>query len=515
MLLDRVLDALIKTGTLTLIDAKGRRHTASGAPGPEVTVRLHDAALNRSLVFDPALKVGEAYMDGTLTVEDGDVYDFLSLAVMNLGWRELRSKHGLWRHLTRRLGQADTVAKARANVAHHYDLSGTLYDLFLDRDRQYSCAYYVNPDESLEAAQDNKKRHIAAKLVLKPQSRVLDIGSGWGGLALYLAQVCGAHVTGVTLSTEQLEVARTRAKESALTERVEFRLEDYRDVSGRFDRIVSVGMFEHVGIGHYREFFDKARDLLSDDGVMLLHTIGRSFGPGVTGPWVRKYMFPGGYAPALFRGAAGHRAGRAARYRHRDSAPALRRDAEGVAGALQSQPRAYRRALRRAVLPHVGVLPGWLRGEFPLRRHRRVSDPAVQAIGNRSAHPRLYRRMGAGARGQEIRSRLNPLPRGERPARRLGLARDHGEERAGRAGGDAPALLPVLNGPHVEPVGCGERRLGHLEPLADSSGVDVGGQVNPIGLRIPLAPRDGDGLLGALYQFLTESGHAPNYTAGP
>ena len=299
MLLDRVLDALIKTGTLTLIDAKGRRHTASGAPGPEVTVRLHDAALNRSLVFDPALKVGEAYMDGTLTVEDGDVYDFLSLAVMNLGWRELRSKHGLWRHLTRRLGQADTVAKARANVAHHYDLSGTLYDLFLDRDRQYSCAYYVNPDESLEAAQDNKKRHIAAKLVLKPQSRVLDIGSGWGGLALYLAQVSGAHVTGVTLSTEQLEVARTRAKESALTERVEFRLEDYRDVSGRFDRIVSVGMFEHVGIGHYREFFDKARDLLSDDGVMLLHTIGRSFGPGVTGPWVRKYMFPGGYAPAL------------------------------------------------------------------------------------------------------------------------------------------------------------------------------------------------------------------------
>ncbi len=299
MLLDRLLDALIKIGTLTLIDAKGRRHSASGAPGPEVTVRLHDPALNRSLFFDPTLMAGEAYMDGTLTVENGDIYDLLALAVLNLGHRDLWSKHRLWRLLTRRLAQANTAAKARRNVAHHYDLSGTLYDLFLDRDRQYSCAYYVAPEESLESAQENKKRHIAAKLVLKPQSRVLDIGSGWGGLALYLAQVSGAHVTGVTLSTEQLAVAQARAKESALSGQVEFRLQDYRDVAGRFDRIVSVGMFEHVGVGHYGEFFNKASDLLSDDGVMLLHTIGRSFGPGATNPWLRKYIFPGGYVPAL------------------------------------------------------------------------------------------------------------------------------------------------------------------------------------------------------------------------
>ena len=299
MLLDRLLDALIETGTLTLIDAKGRRHSVRGAPGPEVTVRLHDPALHRSLFFDPALKTGEAYMDGTLTVENGDIYDLLALAVLNLGHREPWSRHGLWRSLTRRMAQANTMAKARKNVAHHYDLSDTLYDLFLDRDRQYSCAYYVSPDDSLESAQDNKQRHIAAKLVLKPQSRVLDIGSGWGGMALYLAQISGAHVTGVTLSTEQLEVARARAKESALTERVEFHLQDYRDIAGRFDRIVSVGMFEHVGVGQYREFFDKARDLMSDDGVMLLHTIGRSFGPGETNPWLRKYIFPGGYVPSL------------------------------------------------------------------------------------------------------------------------------------------------------------------------------------------------------------------------
>ena len=299
MLLQRLLDALVVTGTLTLIDAKGRRHSASGAPGPEVTLRLHDPALNRTLFFDPTLKAGEAYMDGTLTVEDGDIYDFLALAVLNLGHRELWSKHRLWRFLTRRIAQANSLARARHNIAHHYDLSDTLYDLFLDRDRQYSCAYYVSPEDSLESAQANKMRHIAAKLVLERESRVLDIGSGWGGLALYLAQVSGAHVTGVTLSSEQLEVAVARAKESALTERVEFRLQDYRDVTGRFDRIVSVGMFEHVGVGRYREFFAKARDLLADDGVMLLHTIGRSFGRGATNPWLRKYIFPGGYVPAL------------------------------------------------------------------------------------------------------------------------------------------------------------------------------------------------------------------------
>ena len=184
-------------------------------------------------------------------------------------------------------------------MAHHYDLSGTLYDLFLDRDRQYSCAYFADPDDSLDAAQKNKKRHIAAKLLLAPGARVLDIGSGWGGLALYLSEVSGAHVTGVTLSNEQVTVAQQRAEAAGLAEKVHFDLSDYREVRERLERIVSVGMFEHVGVGHYREFFATVRDLLTEEGVALLHSIGRADGPGATNPWVHKYIFPGGYVPAL------------------------------------------------------------------------------------------------------------------------------------------------------------------------------------------------------------------------
>jgi cyclopropane-fatty-acyl-phospholipid synthase len=210
----------------------------------------------------------------------------------------MRAQH-LVRYLWRRLAQFNPPSRSRHNVSHHYDLDKRLYALFLDADRQYSCAYFEHPEQSLDDAQLAKKRHIAAKLLVAPDMRTLDIGSGWGGLGLYLAETCGARVTGVTLSEEQLAIAQNRAEERGLGNRVSFRLQDYRDIPERFDRIVSVGMFEHVGVNHYARFFERCAELLSDDGVMLLHAIGRSEGPGVTNPWIAKYIFPGGYIPAL------------------------------------------------------------------------------------------------------------------------------------------------------------------------------------------------------------------------
>jgi cyclopropane-fatty-acyl-phospholipid synthase len=199
----------------------------------------------------------------------------------------------------RRINQYNPVSRARRNAAHHYDLSDQLYDLFLDQDRQYSCAYFSDRSDSLDTAQLNKKRHIAAKLLIRPGQSVLDIGSGWGGLALYLASECGADVTGLTLSVEQHRVAVRRAAAAGLSDRVRFYLRDYREELGRYDRIVSVGMFEHVGINHYNAFFTRLKSLLAPDGVALLHSIGRMDGPGSTHPWIRKYIFPGGYFPAL------------------------------------------------------------------------------------------------------------------------------------------------------------------------------------------------------------------------
>ena len=303
MLLAVLFKSIVKTGTLTLIDARGRRHQFGDSKGPVVTIRVHDKALHTRLFLNPMLALGEAFMDEKLTVEEGgDVYDFLALCLLNLG-----TTHGHWtqevlaslRRMMRRLAQHNPVGTAQRNVAHHYDLSNSLYELFLDNDRQYSCAYFAHTDDSLEQAQENKKRHIAAKLLLEPDRRVLDIGSGWGGLALYLSQISGADVTGVTLSAEQQKVSQDRAEASGMADRVRFRLTDYRDLDAQFDRIVSVGMFEHVGIGYYPEFFKKVRDLLSDDGIALLHSIGRFDGPGSTNPWLRKYIFPGGYVPAL------------------------------------------------------------------------------------------------------------------------------------------------------------------------------------------------------------------------
>jgi len=299
-LLQFLLGSYIRRGTFKLTTASGHTFTLGDGTGKPVAVRFTTRAAELGILFDPELKFGEAYMDGTLIVEQGTIADVLSIA---LGQKaeipQWARPQWLLRYIARRLAQFNPRKRARRNVAHHYDLDGRLYSLFLDADRQYSCAYFEAPESSLDDAQLAKKRHLAAKLRLDGSQRVLDIGCGWGGLGLYLAEFCGADVTGVTLSQEQHAVANERAGEKGLAERASYLLQDYRDVSERFDRIVSVGMFEHVGVNHYDAFFKKCAELLDDDGVMVLHSIGRSEGPGVTNPWVAKYIFPGGYIPAL------------------------------------------------------------------------------------------------------------------------------------------------------------------------------------------------------------------------
>jgi cyclopropane-fatty-acyl-phospholipid synthase len=265
-------------------------------------VRLRDPALHWKLLLRPRLVVGEAYMDGALTIEEGTLYDLIDVLAANEEALPpgpvLRLAHIAGRAL-RRLYQYNPIFRARRNAAHHYDLSDQLYACFLDSDRQYSCAYFRSPDDDLDTAQLNKRRHLAAKLLLQPGHKVLDIGSGWGGLALFLARECGADVTGLTLSEEQHKVATQRAAEAGLADRVRFQLRDYREETGRYDRIVSVGMFEHVGVNQYTTFFRKLDECLVPDGVALLHSIGRMDGPGATNPWLRKYIFPGGYSPAV------------------------------------------------------------------------------------------------------------------------------------------------------------------------------------------------------------------------
>jgi cyclopropane-fatty-acyl-phospholipid synthase len=304
--LDAILRRFIALGRLTVRWPDARQTSYAGPPGsgPEAAIALRDAATVRRLTLNPALHVGEAYMDGGLVPGEGGIYQTLDLLVLNLmangkGHPVAHIRSALGR-IKRRIDQYNPATRAQRNAAHHYDLNGRLYSLFLDRDRQYSCAYFRRGDETLEEAQIAKKRHIAAKLCLdRPDLRVLDIGSGWGGMALTLARDYGARVTGITLSTEQLAESRARAAAEGLQDRVAFELLDYRAVEGRFDRIVSVGMFEHVGVGHYREFFATVARCLEPDGVGLLHAIGRSDGPGFTNPWLAKYIFPGGYCPAL------------------------------------------------------------------------------------------------------------------------------------------------------------------------------------------------------------------------
>jgi cyclopropane-fatty-acyl-phospholipid synthase len=301
-LLHLLFSNFFRHGALGVFGANGT-YRQFGSGEPEVIIRFQDGWAEKELFLDPDLKLGELYMDGRLALAKGDVAQLLALLISNLNMRRPGRLHRAaraLRRLTRRFQQFNPVRRAKAHVAHHYDLSGTLYNLFLDADRQYSCAYFPHGGESLEMAQAAKKRHIAAKLKLdRPGLKVLDIGSGWGGLGLDLARDAQAHVLGITLSEEQIAIARARAERAQLASRCRFELTDYRALTGRYDRIVSVGMFEHVGAAYYNTFFAKIGELLSEDGVMLLHSIGRSDGPGATNPWIAKYIFPGGYAPAL------------------------------------------------------------------------------------------------------------------------------------------------------------------------------------------------------------------------
>jgi cyclopropane-fatty-acyl-phospholipid synthase len=303
--LDVILRRFVRHGRLTVRWPDQRLTTYAGAQdGPEAGMALLSRATVRRLVLNPALHFGEDYMDGTLVPLDCSIYELLDTLGMNMmaqpNSHPLARLHTVLANLRRRFDQYNPAPRAQRNVAHHYDLNGRLYSLFLDRDRQYSCAYFPRGDETLEAAQLAKKRHIAAKLCLdRPGLEVLDIGCGWGGMALTLAREFGARVTGITLSQEQLTEARARAAAEGLADRVTFELLDYRAVQQRFDRIVSVGMFEHVGVGYYGDFFNTVARCLKPDGVALLHAIGRSDGPGSTNPWIAKYIFPGGYCPAL------------------------------------------------------------------------------------------------------------------------------------------------------------------------------------------------------------------------
>jgi cyclopropane-fatty-acyl-phospholipid synthase len=304
--LDRLLrwayENLIRAGNLQITTAGGSTFTLGDGTGKPAAIRFTSKAAERGVLIHPELRFGEAYVNGGITVERGTIADVLAIVQGQPNHpvpAGLSRIPGVLRYPYNRLTQFNLRPRARRNVAHHYDLDAQLYALFLDADRQYSCAYFESPDQSLDDAQLAKKRHLAAKLLVTEDSHVLDIGSGWGGLALYLADVCGARVTGITLSREQHALAQVRASEKGLADKAEFRLLDYRDLSGQFDRIVSVGMFEHVGVGFYDTFFRKCCELLDDRGVMLLHSIGRFEGPGITNPWIAKYIFPGGYIPAL------------------------------------------------------------------------------------------------------------------------------------------------------------------------------------------------------------------------
>lgn len=297
-----ICEQIVTRGDLRLVDTSGNVCRFGDKTGIPVVVRLAHDSFEPLFHIDPGLAVAEAYMDGRLILDRGRIYDFLAIVLSNAencDWPRTARIAEMIRRLWKRAQQFNPRGRAMRNVAHHYDIDRSIYELFLDDDLQYSCAYFENANDSLEAAQLAKKRHIASKLLLRRGHSVLDIGSGWGGLGLYLVQRAGVQVKGITLSQEQLGVARARAARLGLSEAARFALEDYREIEGTFDRIVSVGMFEHVGVSHYQSFFRAIRDHLADDGVGLLHSIGRIDGPAATNPFIAKYIFPGGYIPAL------------------------------------------------------------------------------------------------------------------------------------------------------------------------------------------------------------------------
>lgn len=310
-LLERILSGRIHHGTLTITQQNGDAHVfGSAAAGwPDVTLRIVHRNAERRILLNPRLGLAEAYMDGSVTVDGDDIMGLVEIIRRNNPWEkggeigDQKPLQALFDQISRPFQQLNSLARSRANVAHHYDLSNDFYRLWLDEDMQYSCAYWAEADDSLERAQRAKKAHIAAKLALQPGQKVLDIGCGWGGMALYLNKVAGVEVLGITLSAEQLKLARARAEAAGVADKVRFELLDYRVLAkrapGTFDRIVSVGMFEHVGVPQFTTYFRACANLLKDDGVMLLHTIGRLGAPGTTDAFTRKYIFPGGYIPAL------------------------------------------------------------------------------------------------------------------------------------------------------------------------------------------------------------------------
>ena len=301
--LKRIMGKRVRRGTLKVLLGPKRSFTVGDGTGKPITIAFDSPATLLWILTDPDLRLGEAYMDESFRVTEGSLADFLDLIEsQNPAAPTLPSLAiAAARYLSRRAAQFNPRGRARKNVHYHYDLDGRLYSLFLDADRQYSCAYFEDEGMTLDDAQIAKKRHLAAKLLMnRPGLRVLDIGSGWGGLGLYLSEIAGArHITGVTLSDEQAAAARARVEERGLRGKVEFRLQDYRDIDENFDRIVSVGMFEHVGVNHYNAFFRKVAEMLNEDGVALLHSIGRSGRPSTTSAWIKKYIFPGGYIPSL------------------------------------------------------------------------------------------------------------------------------------------------------------------------------------------------------------------------
>ena len=303
MQLARFLNSVFKKDGFILVDANSKNYII-GNPKSEnpIKLRILNKNLHYKLLFHPDLYFGEAYMNGEITIENGTLTDFLDLSLMNFGRGNLNffsylinKFRGSYRYLT----NFNFIKKSKSNVSHHYDISEDLYNLFLDPKRQYSCAYFKNETDSLETAQNNKIQHIIKKLNIKPNQKVLDIGCGWGSLAIDIAKSANCEVTGITLSENQFATASKRAQEEGLSEKVSFQIQDYRNEIYKYDRIVSVGMFEHVGIKYFREYLKKTYKLLKENGVFLLHTIGQRGIPTATSPWIRKYIFPGGYIPSL------------------------------------------------------------------------------------------------------------------------------------------------------------------------------------------------------------------------